>query len=280
MLSTLVVGAIVAYALLCVAIFFARHRMIFPVRGGAMGNPATFGIPDAEAVTMPSEDGHGVAAWFLPAVPAAEPSGVLVWFHGNAETLAGLAPIFRAFRAPGVALLAVEYRGYGSPGTATVDNVERDALAAWAWLAQRAGVDTTRAVVYGRSIGSGPAIHLAARRPVAGLIVESGFSTMRKLAHFHFPVVPSALAGRGFNNVADIARVACPILLVHGDHDRVVPTAMGRALAAAAGPRGELWIIRDTGHNETYDHGGAEYVQRVRAFVARFAGAPPRATVR
>jgi fermentation-respiration switch protein FrsA (DUF1100 family) len=261
--------------------------MIFPIRGGNMGNPADFRIPDGVAVSIPTDDGASIGAWFLPAEDSAGDHsagdhkgrpytgghggpplrGAMIWFHGNAETLAGLAPIFREFRMPGVALLAVEYRGYGAPGHATVDNVERDALAAWEWLAARGDVDMAKVVVYGRSIGSGPAIHLAAARPVAGLIVESGFTTMRALANFHFPVVPSFLAGSGFRSLERIAAARCPVLLIHGDRDRVVPTVMGQALARAAGARGELWIIPNTDHNDTYDHGGEEYVRRVREFV-------------
>ena len=257
------------YLLICGAIYSLRHRMIFPVRGGAAGTPAQFRIPDGDAVTISTDDGASVPAWFLPAVPRAEKSGVLVWFHGNSETLAGLAAVFSEFRQPGLALLAVEYRGYGGPGFATVDNVERDALAAWEWLARRDDIDMTKVVVYGRSIGSGPAIHLAAERPVAGLIVESGFSTMRKLAHYHVPIVPSALAGNGFDNLGRIARSRCPVLLIHGDRDRVVPFVMGQALAARAGSRGEFWVLAGADHNDSYRAGGEEYVRRVREFVAR-----------
>ena len=71
-----------------------------------------------------------------------------------------------------------------------------------------------------------------------------------------------------------IDAVRCPILLIHGGHDTTIPTAMGRALAARAGARGELFIIPSADHNETYDLGGAEYVRRVKAFVARVVAAP------
>lgn len=262
-------AAAVGYVLLCIGVFSARHRMIFPLRGDAAGTPAQFRIPDGMAVTIPASDGIGLPAWFLPAVPASAKSGVMIWFHGNGETLAGLAPIFREFRVPGVALLAVEYRGYGGPGVATVADIERDALTVWEWLAARPDIDMSKVIVYGRSIGSGPAIHLAAERPVAGLIVESGFTTMRKLAHYHMPLVPSFLAGNGFQNLDGIARTRCPVLLIHGDRDRVVPFVMGQALAAAAGDRGDFWVLRGADHNDSYGAGGEEYVRRVREFVSR-----------
>ena len=266
----MILAAIAAgYALLCAGVYFARHRMIFPLRGDAAGTPAQFRIPDGIAVSIPAGDGTPLPAWLLPAVPASDRSGVIVWFHGNGETLAGLAPIFREFRVPGVALLAVEYRGYGGPGIATVADVERDAISVWEWLAARPDIDMSKVIVYGRSIGSGPAIHLAAERAVAGLIVESGFTTMRKLGHYHMPVVPSFLAGNGFQNLDRIARTRCPILLIHGDRDRVVPFVMGQALAARAGARAEFWALPGADHNDSYAAGGAEYVRRVREFAGR-----------
>jgi fermentation-respiration switch protein FrsA (DUF1100 family) len=257
-------------------LFFARNRIIFPARGGEAGEPARFGIKDGQAVTIETGDGNHLAGWFLPAVPPAVfRAPVLVWFHGNGETVAGLASVLSAFRPAGVALLAVDYRGYGaSSGHATVGDVERDALLLWDYLARRGDVDTARVVVYGRSIGTGPAVMLAASRPARGLVLESAFTSLGAMVREGFPVFPAFLAGRGFDNLGRIDAVRCPILLIHGGHDTTIPTAMGRALAARAGARGELFIIPSADHNETYDLGGAEYVRRVKAFVARVVAAP------
>jgi len=275
----LLVLAATVYVGLGLVLFLARNRIIFPIHGGPAGEPARFGISDGQAITIATADGAHLAGWFLPASPAPAGGGrapALVWFHGNAETVAAIAPILREFRPNGVAVLAVDYRGYGgSSGRATVANVEHDALILWDWLARRGDVDTTRIVVYGRSIGTGPAVLLAASRPVAGLIVESAFTSLGAMAREGFPVYPALLAGGGFDNVGRIGVMRCPILLIHGGHDTTIPTAMGRMLAERAGPRGELYIIPTADHNETYDAGGGEYVRRVKDFVARTTAGRP-----
>lgn len=264
------------YLGLGLVLFLARNRVIFPIRGGPAGDPVRFGIRDGTAVTIEAGGGARLSGWLLPAVPAAARSPVLVWFHGNAETVAALAPILREFRPPGVAVLAVDYRGYGgSTGSVTVANTERDALALWDWLARRSDVDTTRIVVYGRSVGTGPAAFLAASRPAAGLILESAFTSLGAMVRSAFPVFPAFLAGGGFDNAARLDAVRCPVLLVHGARDTTIPTAMGRALAERVGARGELYLIPGADHNDTYDVGGEDYVRRVKAFVARVTTGPP-----
>ena len=272
MLRLLVLLAAV-YVGLGLVLFLAKNRVIFPIRGGPAGEPARFGIRDGQAVVIETGDGVRLAGWFLPAAPAPPAGGrapVLVWFHGNAETVAAIASVLREFRPAGVAVLAVEYRGYGgSTGRPTVANVERDALLPWDYLAHRGDIDTTRVVVYGRSIGTGPAIALASARPIAGLIIESAFTSLGAMVRAGFPIFPAFMAGGGFDNLGRIGTLRCPVLVIHGGKDNMIPTAMGRTLAERAGARSELYIIPNADHNETYDMGGEEYVRRVKAFVAR-----------
>ena len=253
-------------------LFAARNRLMFPLRGGGTGEPARAGIPDGRRVFIETSDGERLAAWYLPPRDAGGPSGAVLWLHGNAETVEGLGPVLREFRPPAAALLAVDFRGYGgSSGSPTVAGVQRDAEAAFDWLAAQPEVDAARIVVYGRSIGAGPAAHVAGVRPAAGLILESAFTSVRAMVRRQFPWVPSALVPQAFDILAALGRVGAPILLIHGDRDEIVPPAMGRALAARAGTRAELWVIAGAGHNETYDVGGEAYVRRFLDFVARHA---------
>lgn len=270
-LTTFLLVAAAGYAAVCLALFLSRNRVVFPIRGGGLG------MRDGEIVTVPVDGGDTLIAWLLPATaPAPAPAPVLVWFHGNGETVAGLAPLLREFQPPGVALLAVDYRGYGaSTGSPTVANSERDALVLWDWIAARPDLDGARVVVYGRSVGGGPALALAAQRPVAGLILESPFTSLGAMARRSFPIFPSFLAGRGFNNLARIGAVKAPLLIIHGDRDSLIPTRMGRQLyERMIEKRGaaELWLIPGAEHNSTYDVGDEEYVRRVSDFVRRVAG--------
>jgi len=269
--GTVVLGLAAAYAAACVVLYLLRNRLVFPMRGGPAGPPHRYGLPNGEAVAITLADGARLTGWLLwPPEPTPKPWTVLLWFHGNGETVAGLAPIFRAFQHPHAALLALDYRGYGaSTGSPTVANVTLDTDAVMAWLKAHVDAFPDRIVVYGRSAGSGPATHVAARHHVAGLVLESAFTSLPAMAREHFRIFPPFLAGSGFDNLGTIARVACPVLFVHGDHDRTIPIAMGRALARRAPLVHEFWVIPRAGHNETYELGGAAYAQRVRRFVER-----------
>ncbi len=270
-----VLVAAATYVAACLLLLAGRRRLLFPGGGGGTGEPARFGLSDGRRVEIPTADGERLVAWYLPPRDSSGRSGAVLWLHGNAETVEGLAPVFREFRPPRAALLALEYRGYGaSSGRTTTDGVSRDAEAGFDWLAARADVDPARIVVYGRSVGAGPAAHVAATRPVSGLVLESAFTSLRAMARRHFPFAPSFLAGAAFDNLAAVSRVRAPLLLVHGEVDDLVPPAMSRALAARAGERAELWLIPGAGHNETYDVGDEAYVRQFRDFVARWAETP------
>ena len=265
------------YAAMCLILALSRNRLVFPVRGGPTGDPRRFRFEDGELVTILTRDGARLAGWFLPpAQPTPAPWPAVLWFHGNGETVAGLAPVLHSFRPAHAALLALDYRDYGaSTGRPTVANTLEDADVAFDYLRSRPDVDGARIVVYGRSVGSAPAVHTAATHDVAGLVLESAFTSLRAMAAAHFAIFPSFLAGSGFDNLDAVSKVACPVLLVHGDRDRTVPIAMGRELASR--PRGpaEFYTITGAGHNDIYDVGGAEYARRVREFVARVTGGAP-----
>ena len=267
-----VVGLIAAaYAVVCLVVYLARNRLVFPIRGGETGEPRRYRLEGGETIEVRTADGERLRGWLLsPARETPKPWPVLLWFHGNGETVAGLAEVLRAFRPAHAALVAVDYRGYGgSTGNPTVANATADAAAVLAWLGTRQELDAGRVVVYGRSVGSGPAVALAAAHRVAGLVLESAFTSLPAMARLHFPAFPAFLAAAGFDNLAAIPRVTCPVLFVHGDADRTIPIAMGRALAARTAKVEAFVQLRGADHNDTYDLGGESYPAGVRQFVER-----------
>jgi fermentation-respiration switch protein FrsA (DUF1100 family) len=198
----------------------------------------------------------------------APPSPALLWFYGNGENIASLAPILRAFQPPGAALLVVDYPGYGgSGGRATEASLYAAADAAYDALAARAEVDRGRIYLYGRSLGTAVAVHTAAHHPVAGLILESPFTSAADMTRRHYALVPRFVVRLSLDNLATIKQVRCPILLFHGTADRLVPPAMGMRVAAAAPGPVEVVLIQNAGHNDTYDAGGDQYREKVWSFV-------------
>jgi hypothetical protein len=233
-------------------------RIFFPrPDSGEPGPPGSreLAIPVAEGVTL-----HGRLH------PAAADAPIVLLFHGNGEIVADYDDVATAYRELGAALLVVDYRGYGrSDGTplpsALVDDADRvldfvrDEL-------QRGGVPPV--LVLGRSLGSAPAIHLAATRggELAGLIVESGFArTLPLLELVGVPVERLGLTEEdGFSNREAMRRVRIPTLLLHADEDRIIPFADAELNLEACGARQKrLVTIPGADHNSIMADGGRTY---------------------
>jgi pimeloyl-ACP methyl ester carboxylesterase len=198
----------------------------------------------------------------------------LLWFYGNGETIAAIWPVLREFRPPRTALLVVDYPGYGaSEGRSTEPALFEAADLAYAALAARPGVDPARVRVYGRSLGTAAATHVAATHRVGGLVLESPFTNARDMARRHYAPFPRFLIRLKLDNLATITRVRCPVLVLHGTHDRLVPLEMGKRVAAATPGPVELVVIEGAGHNDTYAIGGLAYRDTVWAFLGSNPGA-------
>lgn len=272
-LLRILIGLGITYAVLLALAWRFQTRLALPGARMRLISPAQAGIPDGEMVDVTAADGVRLRGWYLPPTPSPGPRSPvpgLLWFYGNLETVTGLAPIVRWLRPPGVALLILDYRGYGeSEGSPSERGLYADADAAWTYLAARAEVDASRIAVYGRSIGSVPALHVATTRPVRALVLESPFTTAADMARVHYPVLPPFVVRLSMNNLERAARLIAPLLVLHGTEDQIALPRMGRAVAEAGHAR-ELVMIQGAGHNETYDVGGEEYRNKFHAFLQEY----------
>src|SRR5438445_7569621 len=273
----IIVGLGLAYALLVLLAWLFQDRLAFPAPRASLPHPKRVGVENGERVELVSGDGTKLVGWYLAPKtlevqppPTSPTSPGLLWFYGNGETVAAIWPIVREFQPPGTTVLVLDYPGYGgSGGRATEGALYAAADAAYAALTARPDVDPRRIYVYGRSLGSAVATYTAAHHPVAGLIVESPFTNAAAMAKYHYGLLPRFLLRLSLDNVANVRRVSCPILLFHGDADRLVPTAMGMAVAAAAAGPVEVVLIHGAGHNDTYDVGGRAYRDKMWRFIGR-----------
>ncbi len=270
----IVLGLALGYALVVLLAWLLQERLAFPAPRGPVPDPKRLGIDNGERIELVMDDGTKLVGWYLQprAVEHGAPFPALLWFYGNGENIAGIYPVLRDFQPPGTALLVLDYPGYGgSDGRPTEAGLYAAADAAYAALAARPGVDARRVYVYGRSLGSAVATHVAARHAVAGLMLESPFTSAAAMARHLYRVLPAFVVRLSLDNLATIGQVRCPVLLFHGTADRLVPTAMG--MQVAAGGRGpgpvEVVLIHGAGHNETYAVGGREYRDKVWEFVGR-----------
>lgn len=189
------------------------------------------------------EDGGGAVAALWSSAGNAE--GAVLFFHGNAEDIRFHAATLRRFNRLGWSALAVDYPGYGrSEGTPTEKGAYRAAEAGWRFLTETQGIAPERIVVCGFSIGTGPACWLAARRGPAGLLLFAPFKSAARVVT-GIRILPFD----PFPNLANVKRAECPVAVVHGTHDDVIPFKHGTAVAEAAGGRGAFFAVRGADHN-------------------------------
>src|SRR5262249_24453256 len=139
----------------------------------------------------------------------------------------------------GSSVLIYDYRGFGrSEGVPTVEGVCDDAMSAYNFLTKNEGLHSDEIVIYGESLGVGVSTYLASLRPCAGLILQSGFVSLYRIARAVMPLVaiyPEALfPDQGLNSLALLKGKHPPLLIIHGAHDGVVPFRHAEDLYAAA----------------------------------------------
>lgn len=215
-----------------------------------------------------------------------EPAAVnILFFHGNGEVASDYDELAPQYRAVGLNLVVTEYRGYGrAGGTPTVTNMVRDAHAVLTAVRDtlREQGQTGRLAVMGRSLGSVPAIDLAAGAPagaVDGLIIESGIGETLPLLRC-LGLDPAALGladeSEGFRNLQKISFFDKPTYILHAQHDELIPIMSAEALQAhCAAQRKEFQIVPGAGRNTIIDQVGVLYFQAIKQFTRKL-GQPER----
>ena len=260
----IVVGLVGVYVVVVTLLWAFQEKLTFPAPKAPL--PA---LDVGERIELRMRDGTRLVGWYLPAVDRLRPpSPALLWFYGNGENIAAIWPIIRDFRPPQAAVLVLDYPGYGaSEGKATEAGIYEAADLAYDALRRRPDVDPKRIYVYGRSLGSAAATHVASTHEVAGLILESPFTSAKGMAARHYRFVPRGLVRLSLDNIGRMPSIRCPVLIFHGTADMLVPMRMGQEVAAAAGGPVEFVMIEGSGHNDTYDLGGKTYRDKLAAFV-------------
>lgn len=200
----------------------------------------------------------------------------VLFFHGNgeiAEDYDDIGPIYNGF---GINFLVADFRGYGrSTGRPGVLSMFTDASEVadyffrWCEKNHRPGP----LWIMGRSLGSAPAINLAAEFPdkIKGLVIESGFAHTLPLLQ-RLGLSPGAFAGqhvRGFSNADTLARFSGPTLILHGEYDQIIPVNHAHDLfESSPAPRKKLHIVEDADHNSIMMVAGRSYFQIIRDFIS------------
>ncbi len=257
MATGLLWAAAAAAALYGVLAFYAwrySDRMIF------LPPPASYGAgPDL--TWIPAGDGTRLAARWLPSPDARY---TLVYSHGNATDLGQIEPRLQELRERlGVSVLAWDYPGYGQTGGLPGEPATlRGARAVADYATRVLGVPADRLVAYGHSLGGGAAVEMASSWPCAGLVLQSAFTSA-----FRVRLSVNPFPFDKFDNLARLRRVRCPVLVIHGTADTLIPFAHGeQLLAAAPGRKAHLWVP-GAGHNDLVETAGEEYWRALSAFL-------------
>jgi len=261
LLKWLLILAIASYGgLLALMYVFQRAMMYFP--DPTRVAPAQAGLPQAEEVTLTSSDGEKLIAWFVP--PRGDKPLVL-YFQGNAEGLPARVGRFTWLTADGTGLLALCYRGYGgSTGAPTEDGLIRDAEAAYDFA--RARYPAKRIVLFGESLGTAVAVALGANHEIGALILDAPFTSTADVGAAAYPFVPVRWAMKDtFHSDERIGRVAAPLLVLHGEQDRIVPTRFGEKLFALAREPKRFVRFPQGGHVNLDDFGATKVVKEFLA---------------
>jgi hypothetical protein len=248
----LAVGALCAYALVAFAAYFGQRRlMYFPDRTRVA--PAQAGLASVEERLLRTPDGARLVAWYGK---ARQGQPTLLYFHGNGGGLVDRAPRIERFMAEGWGVYMMAYRSYsGSSGSPSETANVADARLAYGALALE-GVEPRSIILYGESLGSGVAARIATERPVAGLILDAPYTSIVELAAQIYPYLPvRRLLLDRYETDKVIAQVKVPVLILHGEHDQVVPVAMGRALAGLANEPKRLATFPNGSHSDLYLNG-------------------------
>ncbi|MDH3319800.1 MAG: alpha/beta hydrolase [Betaproteobacteria bacterium] len=233
-------------------VYFAQDGLIFMRQPVAEARRAEIArtLPQAESVFVTAADGARIHAWHFKSGPQ-----LVLYFGGNAEEVSWMLEAVRA-ETPGVSWLLVDYRGYGqSDGAPTEKALVADALVLYDHAAKLPGVDPKRIYAFGRSLGSGVAVALAAQRPLAGLVVVNPFDSLAAVAKRYYWYVPVDLLLRHrFDSIALAPQLNAPLLCLIAGRDEVIPPEHGERLYAAWGGAKNKILLEDAGHNTTDAH--------------------------
>jgi fermentation-respiration switch protein FrsA (DUF1100 family) len=242
----------IAYVLLAIGAHFLSQWMMFP-------RPPLKYTLDRDHVQLTAPDGVKIAARHWPNPKA---KYTVLYLHGNYEDLGSLNDYVPGFIEAGYAVFAIDYRGYGlSQGDPAEANLATDSELAYDYMRTQLGIPADRILIFGYSLGSGPAVDLALRKPAAGLVLQGAFlSAYRVMTRIRvFP-------GDKFVNIAKVAQLKLPVYVIHGMADNTVPFWHGEKLYEAMTAPKQKLFVEGGPHTGLADFIGPRYWDELRKF--------------
>jgi fermentation-respiration switch protein FrsA (DUF1100 family) len=258
----------VAYVIVLLLIRFLEPHFLFfpnyPDRLGGDWNPRAL---ERQEVWFNATDGTRLYGWWAPADNA---KFTFLAFHGNAGNIADRTYLYEFLRATPANVFAVEYRGYGrSEGSPTETGLYQDADAALKYLIEVKRLERKQIIVFGQSLGTAVATHVASQNKVGGLILEAPFPSASAVAQHTFWFLPgiSLLVYSQLDTEKRIKQLDAPLLVVHCEQDPVIPLQFGQKVYEAAHPPKSFVLIKSSCHEESALIAPIEYRNALQTYL-------------
>lgn len=281
---------LIIYTLVIILLgFFQRKLLYHPVKTGPLSVAAfrqvTAIYPAARDIHLTCADGVAIKGWLLQSVAAnnsSESGGrpLVIYFHGNAGNRAGRIPWYLMIANAGADILAIDYHGYAdSEGTMTESGLEMDCDAAWDYATRTLRYQPDEIIVAGTSLGGAAAVYLTSKQceeqcTPSGMFVASTFSSMVDVGGSLYPWLPvGAVLVDRYPSEQRIKNVACPVMMMHGDCDRLVFQKFGQKLFDAVPAKSgagiaKKWVnLPGIGHNDLISNGAQPIQKEILAFI-------------
>lgn len=264
----LVALVVVAYLAVLGGIFLFQRQLQYEP-GGPVVTLAETSLTGVEEVAITGPDGGVVHGWYHPPAPG---MATILFYKGNSKTFGTEHARYERWVADGYGFLAFDYRGFpASPGEINQANILSDSLAAFDWLAAK----QDHILIWGRSLGSGPATYVASLRKADALLLETPYTSTGAVGAERYWYLPIALLMQDqFPLDQWLKSVEEPVMVAHGTGDRTIPVHHGEDVFKQAPNPKELWIVPDAGHSDLWGLGLAD---RAEAFFAGVEGAGTQA---
>ena len=250
---TTILALISFYVLLLVLVFFFQGNLLYhPSVNNYLESHATKEPTEIEKIKITTKDKIELVGWFYNR--SLENSKTILFFHGNAGSLENRTYKLNHFKDLNLNFLIIAWRGFnGNKGKPSEIGLYEDAKSSIRWLKMK-GIDEKNIILYGESLGTGVAVEIAQNKNYAGIILESPFTSMVNMGKKYYPFFPVRfLLKDKFESYKKITNISVPVLIMHGEVDKIVPYDMGKKMYELANEPKFFYLQEYGDHMIEYD---------------------------
>jgi len=258
---SLLLGLVTYLMVLSYIYFFQRNLLYLPLVNGHQEDEINF---DYKEIFIQNKEGIKLKAWMHEKDLINKKT--IIFFHGNAGNLRNRNYKLNELSKFDVNFLIVAYRGFsGNQGKPSEQGLYEDARSTLNWLKIK-GVKEKNLILYGESLGTAVAIETAQNKDLAGIILESPFTSMVELAQKYYSILPvKYLLKDKYETIKKLPNISSPLLVLHGRLDAIVPFTMGQKLFEQANRPKFKYFIDNDNHMMRYDQ---NLLDKIKKFIS------------